>query len=77
MYSAGSNVLAVMTGYRSGEPESALLFSRDAGETWETLELPQAQYDSLGELTVDPDQWLSAPCACWGPCPTEARPSTA
>lgn len=66
MYSAGSNVLAVMTGYRSGEPESALLFSRDAGETWETLELPQAQYDSLGELTVDPDQWLSAPVRLLG-----------
>lgn len=69
MYSAGSNVLAVMTGYRSGEPESALLFSRDAGETWETLELPQAQYDSLGELTVDPDQWLSAPVRLLGALP--------
>ena len=66
MYSAGSNVLAVMTGYRSGEPESALLFSRDAGETWETLELPQTQYDSLGELTVAPDQWLSAPVRLLG-----------
>ena len=69
MYSAGSNVLAVMTGYRSGEPESALLFSRDAGETWETLELPQTQYDSLGELTVDPDQWLSAPVRLLGALP--------
>ena len=69
MYSAGSNVLAVMTGYRSGEPESALLFSRDAGETWEILELPQAQYDSLGELTVDPDQWLSAPVRLLGALP--------
>lgn len=69
MYSAGSNVLAVMTGYRSGEPESALLFSRDAGETWETLELPQAQYDSLGELTVAPDQWLSAPVRLLGALP--------
>ena len=66
MYSAGSNVLAVMTGYRSGEPESALLFSRDAGETWEILELPQAQYSELGELTVDPDQWLSAPVRLLG-----------
>lgn len=69
MYSAGSNVLAVMTGYRSGEPESALLFSRDSGQTWETLELPQAQYDSLGELTVDPDQWLSAPVRLLGALP--------
>ena len=69
MYSAGSNVLAVMTGYRSGEPESALLFSRDAGETWETLELPQTQYDSLGEPTVDPDQWLSAPVRLLGALP--------
>ncbi len=69
MYSAGSNVLAVMTGYRSGEPESALLFSRDAGETWEILELPQTQYDSLGELTVDPDQWLSAPVRLLGALP--------
>lgn len=66
MYSSGSGVLAVMTGYRSGEPESALLFSRDAGETWETLELPQTQYDSLGELTVAPDQWLSAPVRLLG-----------
>lgn len=66
MYASGSGVLAVMTSYRSGEPESALLFSRDAGETWETLELPQAQYDSLGELTVAPDQWLSAPVRLLG-----------
>ena len=66
MYSAGSNVLAVMTGYRSGEPESALLFSRDAGETWETLELPQAQYSELGELTVSPEQWLDAPVRLLG-----------
>lgn len=69
MYSAGSNVLAVMTGYRSGEPESALLFSRDAGETWEILELPQAQYSELGELTVSPEQWLDAPVRLLGALP--------
>ena len=69
MYSAGSNVLAVMTGYRSGEPESALLFSRDAGETWEILELPQAQYSELGELTVSPEQWLDAPVRPLGALP--------
>ena len=66
MYSCGSSVLAVMTGYRSGEPESALLFSRDAGETWEILELPQAQYSELGELTVSPEQWLDAPVRLLG-----------
>ena len=66
MYSSGSSVLAVMTGYRSGEPESAVLFSRDAGQTWQEVELPQAQYDSLGELTVDPDQWLSTPVRLLG-----------
>lgn len=69
MYSAGSNVLAVMTGYRSGEPESALLFSRDSGQTWEILELPQTQYDSLGELTVSPEQWLDAPVRLLGALP--------
>ena len=66
MYSSGSSVLAVMTGYRSGEPESALLFSRDSGQTWEILELPQPQYDSLGELTVSPEQWLDAPVRLLG-----------
>ena len=66
MYASGSSVLAVMTGYRSGEPESALLFSRDAGETWEILELPQAQYSELGELTVSPEQWLGAPVRLLG-----------
>lgn len=66
MYASGSGVLAVMTGYRSGEPESAVLFSRDAGETWEILELPQTQYDSLGELTVSPEQWLDAPVRLLG-----------
>ena len=66
MYASGSGVLAVMTGYRSGEPESALLFSRDAGETWEILELPQAQYSELGELTVSPEQWLDAPVRLLG-----------
>lgn len=66
MYASGSSVLAVMTGYRSGEPESALLFSRDSGQTWEILELPQTQYDSLGELTVSPEQWLDAPVRLLG-----------
>ena len=66
MYASGSGVLAVMTGYRSGEPESAVLFSRDAGETWEILELPQAQYSELGELTVSPEQWLDAPVRLLG-----------
>lgn len=66
MYASGSGVLAVMTGYRSGEPESAVLFSRDAGETWEILELPQARYSELGELTVSPEQWLDAPVRLLG-----------
>ncbi len=69
MYASGSGVLAVMTGYRSGEPESAVLFSRDAGETWEILELPQAQYSELGELTVSPEQWLGAPVRLLGALP--------
>lgn len=66
MYASGSSVLVVMAGYRSSEPESAVLLSQDAGETWEILELPQAQYEGLGELTVDPDQWLSAPVRLLG-----------
>ena len=66
MYASGSGVLAVMTSYRSGEPESAVLFSRDSGQTWEILELPQAQYDNLGELTVSPEQWLDAPVRLLG-----------
>ena len=66
MYASGSGVLAVMTNYRSDEPESALLFSRDSGQTWEILELPQTQYSELGELTVSPEQWLDAPVRLLG-----------